>query len=263
MIRPSSRGSAGLRSVTDAGVSFRIDDNTDTPVSPCERLLAGRHLVENHTQGKEIGSGVDRCACGLFRRHIRDRPDNAAFGRGRAGRHRARTGRRKPRIDQLCQTEIENLHATGVPGGANHDVGRLEVAVRDPFLVCRRDGVGEGNGDREKLVYGKAALWNRERERAALDHFHGQEQDSVTFLDRIDRDDVGVVQGCSGAGFLLEPAKSLGIVGKCRRQHLDGDVAAEARITGAVHLAHPAGAEQGDDFIGAKVGAGRERHSGF
>jgi hypothetical protein len=150
-----------------------------------------------------------------------------------------------------------------VPGGANHDVGGLEVAVRDPFLVCRRDGVGEGNGDREKLVYGNAALGNRESERAALDHFHRQEQDSVTFLDRIDRDDVGVVQCCSGAGFLLEPAKSLGIVGKCRRQHLDGDFAAEARITGAVHLAHPAGTEQGDDFIWAKVGAGRERHSAF
>ena len=69
-----------------------------------------------------------------------------------------------------------------------------------------------------------------------------------TLLDRIERDDVGVVQGGSGAGFLLEPAKSLGIVGKCRRQHLDGDVAAEARITGAVHLAHPAGAEQGRRF---------------
>ena len=109
----------------------------------------------------------------------------------------------------------------------------------------------------------KPPFGNRERERAALDHFHGQKQDSVTSLDRIDRDDVGVVQGGSGAGFPLESAQSLGIVGKCRRQHLDGDVAAEARITGAVHLAHPAGAEQGDDVIGAEVGAGRERHSGF
>ena len=43
-------------------------------------------------------------------------------------------------------------------------------------------------------------------------------------------------------------------------KHLDGDVAAEARIMGSIHLPHAAFPEQLDDLVGAQPGAGLLRH---
>ena len=56
--------------------------------------------------------------------------------------------------------------------------------------------------------------------------------------------DVGMVQGGRGPGFLLEAAQSLGVGRRGSGQDLDCDVAAQARIAGAVDLSHPAGAER-------------------
>ena len=39
-------------------------------------------------------------------------------------------------------------------------------------------------------------------------------------------------------------------VRKMRRQNFDGDDAVQARVAGAVHLAHPARANGGEDFVG-------------
>jgi hypothetical protein len=54
------------------------------------------------------------------------------------------------------------------------------------------------------------------------------------------------------ARFLLE-AIAVGGVG----ENLERDVAAEARIAGAVDFAHSTRPERGDDFVGAESCAGR------
>jgi hypothetical protein len=43
-----------------------------------ERAAPVDHLVEHHTEGKEVGSGVQRPARSLLRRHVRDRADDRA-----------------------------------------------------------------------------------------------------------------------------------------------------------------------------------------
>jgi hypothetical protein len=43
-------------------------------------------------------------------------------------------------------------------------------------------------------------------------------------------------------------------------EDLDRDLAAEPRVLGAVDLAHAAGTERGDDFIGTETRAGRKTH---
>jgi hypothetical protein len=42
------------------------------------------------------------------------------------------------------------------------------------------------------------------------------------------------------------------------REHFDGDVAIEARIAGAVDFAHPAPAEQRNDFVRPEARTGRQ-----
>ena len=58
--------------------------------------------------------------------------------------------------------------------------------------------------------------------------------------------------------FTLEPRQALPVFGERRRQDLDRHLALEARVGGAVDLAHAALADLGEDLVGAEAGAGRE-----
>ena len=67
--------------------------------------------------------------------------------------------------------------------------------------------------------------------------------------DVVDGDDVGVVERRDGTGLLLEAAEAVGIVREARREHFDRNVAAEARVAGAVDLAHSTFANLGKDLV--------------
>jgi hypothetical protein len=45
-----------------------------------------------------------------------------------------------------------------------------------------------------------------------------------------------------------------------RRQHFDRDFAIQSRIAGAIHLAHPTCADEGQDLVRPECRTGRERH---
>ena len=74
-----------------------------------------------------------------------------------------------------------------------------------------------------------------------------------------DRDDVGMRERSDGLRFALEAGAPLRVVRERRRQDLDGDVAAQPRVFRAIHLAHAAGADRGDDFIRTEACFGQER----
>ena len=61
----------------------------------------------------------------------------------------------------------------------------------------------------------------------------------------------------------LEPLAQIRIVRHVRRQHLDGDGAVQAGVTGFVDLTHAARAEGGDNFIRAQAGRRAEGHVGY
>jgi hypothetical protein len=50
-----------------------------------------------------------------------------------------------------------------------------------------------------------------------------------------------VAQGAGGAGFLFEAAAPVGVSGEFSGENLEGDVAAEADVAGAIDFAHGAG----------------------
>jgi hypothetical protein len=68
--------------------------------------------------------------------------------------------------------------------------------------------------------------------------------------------DVRVAEHRGGSGLLLEPAQSIGIGSKLRRQDLDGNVSAEASVARTVHLAHPTSSNGCDDLVRTDAGAG-------
>ena len=68
-----------------------------------------------------------------------------------------------------------------------------------------------------------------------------------------------MVQRGGGARFLLEPrAGGRGSAANAAGSDLDGDVAPEPRIAGAIDLAHAAGAKGGHDRVRSEPSAGRQ-----
>ena len=61
--------------------------------------------------------------------------------------------------------------------------------------------------------------------------------------------DMGMVQRGDRARLTIETLARLRVVGDVRRQHLDGDRSAEARVARAVHLAHPAGTNPSAELV--------------
>jgi hypothetical protein len=62
-----------------------------------------------------------------------------------------------------------------------------------------------------------------------------------------------VVQCGDGARLLFEPGAAAGIGRDVGRENLDGHVASQAGIAGAVDFAHRPGAQPGKDFIRAET----------
>jgi hypothetical protein len=58
-----------------------------------------------------------------------------------------------------------------------------------------------------------------------------------------------MIQSGHGASFLFEAAEAFTIARERFREDLDGDVAAEARVVGAIDFAHSAGADFPNDAV--------------
>jgi hypothetical protein len=110
---------------------------------------SAERLVQETSEGEDVGAVVDGLAADLFRRHV---TGSAQDGSGTRG-HRSCgefTGVRGAffRLNGLCQPEIENLRQSTV--GEEH-VLRFQVAVNDSCSVCRGQRVGDGGADFYRL----------------------------------------------------------------------------------------------------------------
>ena len=76
------------------------------------------------------------------------------------------------------------------------------------------------------------------------------------FFEAVDRGDVRVVQRGEHLRFAFEAREPIGIEGEGFRQDLDRDFAIELRVACAVHLTHPADADDGADLIRTETRAG-------
>lgn len=119
----------------------------------------------------------------------------------------------------------------------------------DAALVGGADGVGQRDGQLEQARERHAVLGNQLRQRLPLDELHGEEVHVAGLLDRVDGDDVGVVERGDGLGLALEALAALAVGADRGWEHLEGDAAVEVRILGRVDLAHAAVAEGARDPV--------------
>ena len=72
---------------------------------------------------------------------------------------------------------------------------------------------------------------------------------AFVLLNRVDRADVRVIEGRSGARLALEALEQLAVLGHFRRKKLQGHAAAELRILGFVHHTHATRAQFVENLV--------------
>ena len=95
---------------------------------------------------------------------------------------------------------------------------------------------------------------------SALDELHDKRASVVQFLYAVNLRDMRVIERCQHSGFPLETHQPVVVEREAFRQDLQGDVARKSRVASAVHLAHAAGSDQGDNLVGTDGVASREMH---
>ncbi len=73
----------------------------------------------------------------------------------------------------------------------------------------------------------------------------------------------GMIQRREGLRFAGETCEPFGVVHEEIGQDFDRDVAIQLRVAGAIHLAHTAGAQGGEDLVRAEADAGGKGQTHF
>ena len=61
-------------------------------------------------------------------------------------------------------------------------------------------------------------------------------------------------------GLTLEALLDPGVAREVRRQHLDGDLPPQPRVSGSVHLPHASRADRSEDLVPSQPRSRRQRH---
>ena len=120
----------------------------------------------------------------------------------------------------------------------------LFVGLLERLRDLHREGKAFSKGKRpgfEALCQGRAG-----------DELHDEGVGFAAGLEAIDLGDVGVVELREELRFALEAGEALLVRGERGRQDLDRHLALEARVGGAIDLAHPALTQLGGDLVGAE-----------
>jgi hypothetical protein len=96
-------------------------------------------------------------------------------------------------------------------------------------------------------------------QRLAFQVLHHEEGGAALVADVEERADVRVIELRNGLRFAVEALAELRVGGQRAGKGFDRNGAIQPRIERLVNLAHAAGAQLGDDFIGAEAGAGGQR----
>ena len=124
----------------------------------------------------------------------------------------------------------------------------------DASIVGRFQRLGDLLGDWQGLVERDWSLRDAVGQRRPFDQLQDERplvasRFSGTFLQTVDRRDVGMIQRREHVGLALEPGESVTIVDEGVGEDLQRDIAAELCIRRPIHPAHAAFAEEGDDVV--------------
>ena len=212
-----------------------------------------QHLVQQRTHLVDVAPPIHRLPAYLLRRHVDQRPWLKARSRQRTQVGPARTP------GHVRDAKVPHLRP---PLLRQQDVLRLHVPVDDAFGVgCRQPLAHLRRNARRIFNRQGATLLQQRAQAAARQVLHHQVKGGFHDLERVDSDDVGVVEATGGAGLLQEPLEGhlVGLGGS--GQFLDGDRPVEERVVGQVDGAEGSPAQDALDAVFRELLVGGEGHS--
>ena len=130
----------------------------------------------------------------------------------------------------------------------------------DASRVRGGQAVGNLGRDLERLRKGKPAAVEQLSQVDAFEELHRQVGPPAVLADVVDRDDVRMVERGRRPRLRAKAGDATGVANHHVRKDLEGDVAAEPRISCAPNLPHAAGTQCRDHFVGTNFRALANRH---
>ena len=200
-----------------------------------ERQLTGEDFIQHQAERVNIALDGDLFTGQLLRRHV-GRSAVADFGTfdfsGQPG-----------------ESEIGEEH---LAAAIQHDVRGLQVAVEDALLVRGGEPGAEFARDFEGLIGGQPANPAEQgAEVFAIHVLHGEEILTLQLAEVIDAADVGMGHLARHAHLIAETRERLFVSGEGLREEFEGYLLFQDQVVGAVHLAHPSLAQEGDHTVAA------------
>ena len=129
----------------------------------------------------------------------------------------------------------------------------------DAFLVRGFERVGDLTRGDECLLN-----WHRARRETlddglAFDELEHEAADAVGLLQSVDRANVRMVQRRQHPRLAFEARKPIRVRQEVVGHDLDGDIAAQLRVVGTIHVAHSTGAEERENFVRTDLPARQRR----
>src|SRR5215467_456655 len=149
-------------------------------------------------------------------------------------------GRRFRRFQKFGDAEIQNLR---LPAAGDEDVRRLDVAVDDSLLVCRRKSIGDLHPEIDQVIDAFAGSLIRRplnplAQGLPLEQWHHDEGLAFMIAKLIDRADVGMIERGSSTRFAFESGERSGIACQFAGQELHRYLPAELKIFRPIDNSH-------------------------
>jgi hypothetical protein len=135
-----------------------------------------------------------------------------------------------------------------VPSGEirNELIAVRKVGPRS--TLNRTSGAGAGGAGRIDIHVASVAM-SAPASTSPIVQFHDEELLAIRGFKSVDCRDVGMIQRCKDACFTLEARDTIPIMRERLRKKFDGDVSAERRVRGLVHVTHSARTQMRGDFV--------------
>ena len=199
------------------------------------RSRADEHLVQDDAEAVDVRGGGRGLAACLLRAEVVDRAE------GRTGQRDLclGDGPRDAEVDDLDLAVLADEHVAG-----------LDVAVHEAPCVGRRERPGDRGPDAGDLPRRqRPAPAQDRREVLAVDQLHDDVRAARVLAVVVHGHDVRVAERRGRLGLLAEARREVGVAQVLGSEELEGDVAAEPGVRGAIDGRHPAAAEKLDQTV--------------
>ena len=152
-------------------------------------------------------------------------------------------------VGQQRQPEVHDGDESFGARARDHQVGRLDVAVNNLFLVRRLESSCRLDGDIERVLQLEWPGLDLLLQRLAFEESHGNEGLAFDFTDLVDVADVGVIEGSRRFRFSPEPRLYFLVTEQVSCQEFQSYRTLEVRVLGLVNDTHAALAELPGDLV--------------